>query len=101
MHIPGIGSVDEVLVMPNCPSVLSLGKLCLDKGYSFEWKAGEAPTLTNQAGRTITLKIDRYVPVLPAGGAIEPTNSQESTPAATNRFTPFINDEQVLQLFRD
>ena len=33
----------ETVVMPDTPSVISVGGLCLDHGYSFYWKAGKTP----------------------------------------------------------
>ena len=85
--------------MTDCPNVLSLSRVCVEKGYSFTWSAGELPTLTDADGNTVTLNVDRYVPVLTArevagGDVVQETANVEpvATPEPTN------ND--VIQLFR-
>ena len=48
------------------PAFLSLGKLCDEHGYTYEWVSGKQPRLTKQ-GRTILGKTDNFVPmVVPA-----------------------------------
>ena len=42
------------------PAVLSMGKLCEDHGYSFEWVSGQKPRLTND-WKTIICKPDNFV----------------------------------------
>ena len=36
-----------VWLLDDTPAVLSLGKLCQDQGYSYEWTTGQKPQLTN------------------------------------------------------
>ena len=42
------------------PAVLSLGKLCEDHGYSYEWVSGQKPRLTKD-GNSIICKTDNFV----------------------------------------
>ena len=35
-----------VQLLEETPAVLSLGKLCKDHGYSYEWVSGQEPRLT-------------------------------------------------------
>ena len=58
------GSLAQALVMEDSPSVLSLGKLVQEKGFSFEWKAGCRPLLTNSAGQEITVDVHDNVPTI-------------------------------------
>ena len=53
------------------PAVLSLGKLCEDHGYSYEWVNGQKQQLTKD-GKTIICKTDNFVPLVVPG---LPTNS--------------------------
>ena len=53
------------------PAVLSLGKLCEDHGYSYEWVTGQKQQLTKD-GKTIICKTDNFVPLVVPG---LPTNS--------------------------
>ncbi len=84
--------------MSVCHSVLSLGRLCLGKGYSFEWKAGEKPTLTNSTGTTITLNVERLVPVLAAPTADESSIVEQPSSSSSDSPAPSGND--VGELFR-
>ena len=58
-----VGNLDEVIeahVLESTPSSISIGKRCMDMGYSFVWTAGCKPTLTS--GRTVTLDVTNNVP---------------------------------------
>ena len=55
----------ECLLLPNSPSLLSLGRLCLEAGYSFEWPSGQNPWLTSPDGKSMQLDVANRVPVLP------------------------------------
>ena len=46
--------------LDDTPAVLSLGKLCEDHGYSYEWTSGEKPRLT-KGGQSIICKADNFV----------------------------------------
>ena len=55
-----------VQLLEETPAVLSLGTLCEDHGYSFEWVSGQTPRLTKKV-KTIVCKTDNFVPlVVPA-----------------------------------
>ena len=40
----------QVHVLEDTPSVLSMGKRCLDQGYSFVWPSGKTPYMIDQEG---------------------------------------------------
>ena len=61
-----IDSSTRALVMEDSPSVLSLGKMCVDAGYEFVWKPGKNPHLKTPNGETVHLEVSDYVPVLAA-----------------------------------
>ena len=56
----------EVLLLENSPAVLSLGRLCMEHGFAFEWKPGMRPTLTTASGDVTQLEVDRFVPSISA-----------------------------------
>ena len=65
-----VGDLDKVIeahVLESTPSIISVGKRCMDMGYSFEWKAGCKPTLACPSGRMVTLDVINNVPYLPPG----------------------------------
>ena len=50
-----------VMLPEETPAVLSLGKLCEDRGYTYHWTSGEKPHLTNN-GKRINCDIANFVP---------------------------------------
>ena len=52
----------QPLVLADSPAVLSLGKRCLEDGYSFHWPAGEQPTFVGPDGKHIPLIVRHNVP---------------------------------------
>ena len=57
----------EAFVMGNTPSIVSIGRRCVDFGYSFRWDAFETPVLICPSGRTVRLDVINNVPYLPKG----------------------------------
>ena len=53
------------LLLSNTPPVLSVGKRCMEEGFSFHWPANEAPYLVGPNGKRHQLEIDNLVPYLP------------------------------------
>ena len=82
-----VGNLDKVIeahVLESTPSIISVGKRCMDMGYSFAWTAGCKPTLTCPSGRTVTLDVINNVPYLPHGDTqfVSPTlDDAEPLPA--------------------
>ena len=53
-------------VLDNTPAVLSLGKLCDENGYSFEWINGQKPHLIKD-GIRIICNTENFVPIVVPG----------------------------------
>ena len=53
-------------VLDNTPAVLSLGKLCDENGYSYEWINGQKPHLI-KIGIRIPCNTENFVPVVVPG----------------------------------
>ena len=53
-------------VLDNTPAVLSLGKLCDENGYSYEWINGQKPHLIKDGFRIIC-KTENFVPIVVPG----------------------------------
>ena len=63
------------------PAVLSLGKLCEDHGYSYEWTSGQQPQLIKN-DRRIQCSTENYVPIVVPGlstGSFGPTTPTSPT----------------------
>ena len=67
-RVPSLGSVglDQVMhLWKDTPNALSVGRLVLKDGCSFEWYPGTRPKLTLPDGTVVWMKIRKYVPFLP------------------------------------
>ena len=52
--------------LENTPAVLSLGKLCVENGYSYEWMNGQKPHLIEDGIRMIC-NTENFVPIVVLG----------------------------------
>ena len=68
-------------VIENTPAVLSLGKLCDENGYTYEWINGQKPHLTKN-GIRIQCDTENFVPIVVPGLS---TSSSSSSHHATSR----------------
>ena len=66
-------------VLDNTPAVLSLGKLCDENGYSYEWINGQKPHLIKE-GIRIICKTKNFVPIVVPG-----LSSSSSASSSTSR----------------
>ena len=67
-------------VLENTPAVLSLGKLCDEHGYSYEWINGQKPGLIKNGVR-IQGNTENFVPIVVPGLS---SNSSTSFPSSTS-----------------
>ena len=70
-------------VLEDTPAVLSLGKLCDEHGYSYEWINGQKPHLIKN-GIRIHCNTENFVPIVVSGLS---TSSASSFPSSTS-MTP-------------
>ena len=66
-------------VLENTPAVLSLGKLCDENGYSYEWFNGQKPHLIKN-GIRIQCNTENFVPIVVLGLS---TSSSSIFPSST------------------
>ena len=72
-------------VLENTPAVLSLGKLCDENGYSYEWINGKKPHLSKD-GIRIPCNTENFVPiVVPGLSASSSSGSDPSTSRTLSR----------------
>ena len=78
-QIGELGEVAEPYVLDSTPDVLSIGRRCVEDGYSFKWEPYSLhPTITTHSGKVVTLvsrdccpHLDDYEPnFLPAVSAV-------------------------------
>ena len=63
-----------VQLLQDTPAVLSLGKLCKELGYTYEWPSGREPRLTENGKQTFC-KTENFVPLLVPGLSSSSTSS--------------------------
>ena len=66
-------------VLEDTPTVLSMGKLCDEHGYSYEWINGQKPHLIKN-GIRIQCNTENFVPIVVPGLSTTPSSSSTSTP---------------------
>ena len=67
-------------VLENTPAVLSLGKLCDENGYSFEWINGQEPHLIKN-GIRMQCNTENFVPIVVPG--LSSSSSSSSHPSTS------------------
>ena len=81
-----LGGVLNPWLCDETPAVISLGRACAERGYSFTWKANEAaPTFTDENGNNVDIEVVRFVPFVVENGKVNkrrPDRENASTPAA-------------------
>ena len=71
-------------VLENTPAVLSLGKLCDENGYSYEWINGQKPHLIKN-GLRIPCNTENFVPIVVPGLSNSSSVSDSSTSRTLSR----------------
>ena len=71
-------------VLENTPAVLSLGKLCDENGYSYEWINGQKPHLIKN-GIRIPCNTENFVPIVVPGLSNSSSGSDSSTSRTLSR----------------
>ena len=74
-----VHSLDEeirALVPDNTPNVLSLGRRCMEQGYSFTWHAYSRPELVTPNGDRVVLDVRDNIPYLPRSALALPARRE-------------------------
>ena len=74
-------------VLENTPAVLSLGKLCDENGYSYEWINGQKPHLIKD-GIRIICNTENFVPI------VVPVLSSSSSTSSSSLRTPIKQESR-------
>ena len=91
-------------VLDNTPAVLSLGKLCDENGYSYEWINGQKPHLSKD-GIRIICNTENFVPIVVPGlsssssgssSTLRTSMKQESrSSSSSSSSSPTVGEIQV------
>ena len=92
VYVKELGIFLTMKVLENTPAVLSLGKLCDENGYSYEWINGQKPHLIKD-GIRIICNTENFVPIVVPG-----LSSSSSTSSSSSR-TPMRTGESFFIIF--
>ena len=78
MNIVEFDESVEPYVLPDTPSVLSIGRRCMQEGYHFVWLSGKHPYLITPSGKLVALAVEDDIPYHISGDPrcqpVEPTH---------------------------
>ena len=77
VYVKELGIFWTMKVLENTPAVLSLGKLCDENGYSYEWINGQKPHLIKD-GIRIPCNTENFVPIVVPGLTSSSSTSSSS-----------------------
>ena len=89
-------------VLDNTPAVLSVGKLCDENGYSYEWINGQKPHLIKNGIRK-PCNTESFVPIVVPGLSSSSSTSKtpsrqeshSSSPSSTSSSSPTVSEIQT------
>ena len=84
VYVKELGTFLTMKVLENTPAVLSLGKLCDENGYSYEWINGQKPHLIKN-GIRIPCNTENFVPFLVPSLSNSSSRSDSSTSRTLSR----------------
>ena len=64
-------------VLEDTPSVLSMGKRCLEQGYIFVWPSGKDPFMIDNNGLMINMRVKDHIPYVSLDQVKERGNSKK------------------------
>ena len=78
LYVKALDTFLTMKVLENTPAALSLGKLCGDKGYSYEWINGQKPHLMKDRIR-IFCSMESFVPIVVPGLSSSSSGSSKTS----------------------
>ena len=78
VHVHDLDLFVTVQLLDETTAVLSLGKLCSEQGYSYEWIDGQEPNFTKNRN-IITCTAENFVPLVVPGLSSSSSSSSAST----------------------
>ncbi len=86
----------QPFLLHDSPPVLSVGKRCMEQGFTFHWQAGMNPIMTNPQGDVVELEVERNIPYLRAGSEFShPRPARETKVVAISPMVEEPKDEQT------
>ena len=97
MNIVEFDESVEPYVLPDTPSVLSIGRRCMQEGYHFVWLSGKHPYLITPNGKLVALAVEDDIPYHISGDPrcqpVDPTH-ELSIPCLLEHLRDTIGEDQ-------
>ena len=97
LAVPTLNRDIEFVLMPDSPPIVSVGKLCIQKGYQFHWFKNEAPYLIDPNGHRINMVVDNFVPYISSDNGKTPEGHNVASTSDTTgavRLPATANEER-------
>ena len=78
----------QVHILEDTPPVMSMGKRCIDLGYSFIWPSGKTPYMIDSNGDIIEMTVRDYIPYINID-----QKKKKGTPSKISKILNIIGDE--------
>ena len=95
VYVKELGIFLTMKVLENTPAVLSLGKVCEENGYSYEWINGQKPHLIKN-GIRIICNTENFVPIVVPGLSSSSSASSSTSPTPmkqeSHSFSPTVGE---------
>ena len=88
VHVEALDQPLQFVLLPNTPAVCSVGKKCMEQGFSFFWPKGEAPHFICPDGRKVQCQLRGNVPVFGDRGPLSACPATTSEPSDRSRIAP-------------
>ena len=75
-------------ILEDTPSVMSMGKRCIDLGYSFIWPSGKTPYMIDSNGDIIEMTVRDYIPYVNID-----QKKKKGAPSKISKILNIIGDE--------
>ena len=76
-------------ILEDTPSVMSMGKRCVDLGYSFIWPSGKTPYMLDANGNIIEMTVKDYIPYV----SVDQKKKKKGTSSKIAKILNIISDE--------
>ena len=83
MNIVEFDESVEPYVLPNTPSVLSIGRRCMHEGYHFIWLSKKHPYMITPSGKLVALTVEDPIDNVDQRGPFSASNCSRATPVSS------------------
>ena len=98
MYVHDLGLFVTVQLLEETPAFLTLGKLCKEHEYSYQWVSGQQRRLTKK-GKKIICETDNFVHLVVPKLSSSTSTSSSSTSSDSERPTKVVSKSRKRKIF--